>query len=416
MSVTGLREQRCFFQYLAGNSVTLTCVWMQRIAILWIAWELTQSFMWSGVISLLQLLPTILLGPVFGVHADRWPTAPAMIGVQLVFVALSLCIYALQIGEFMTIELLAFFAFSIGVTTAAHHPLRMALTPRLVTKPFLPKGIALDSMNFNVTRMLGPAIGGAVIAAWGVSAALLAGVLGYLPLIAALMFLPRSVSSRMRETKTSFREDAALAIDVIRADSRIVKSLLITAVFGFFARGFVELFPPIADGSFAQGASGAGYLMSAAGIGALFGAIILMTNVFPGAGQRQKLADASAIVSLICLASMIVPGQWHYALVAAGVMGFAGAVVGIVNQTAIQSNIPIEFQGRVMSIWTMLTVGSTALGALAYGAVSDLFSVVAASLVGALLGGVLMTYISVRGRKFDDSAAPLRRHPKSAKQ
>jgi MFS family permease len=297
MSVSELREHRHFFQYLAGNFTTLTCVWMQRVAILLITWDLTQSFMWSGVISLLQLMPTILLGPIFGVQADRWQTSSAMIIVQLIFFALALVIYILQVNELLSIEMLAMLALAIGVTTSAHHPLRMSLTPSLVSKTFLPKAIALDSINFNLTRMVGPAIGGTIIAKWGMAAALLVGVLGYLPLIVALSLLPRLASLQTGLATVSIRHDISQALEIIRADHRIRKALLVTVSYGLFARGFVELFPAIADGVFMRGATGAGHLMAASGLGAICGALFLTTRFYSSPDQRQRLADVSAIVS-----------------------------------------------------------------------------------------------------------------------
>ena len=123
-----------YLRYCAGNSVALTCIWMQRVAVLWLAWELSESTFWSSIVLAAQLVPTVIIGPLFGAVVDRVRIIPAMVKVQLVLAALTTSLFVLALADLVTVGVLIVFECLIGITVSAHQPLRMALVPAHVPK------------------------------------------------------------------------------------------------------------------------------------------------------------------------------------------------------------------------------------------------------------------------------------------
>ena len=188
-----------FRRYSLGSALALIGVWAQRTVLAWLSWDLTGAAVWVGVIAFCAFAPTILLAPVFGVWADRADLKRAALsiqGLQLIVTAVALALYltgALGLGP-LTVVALAY-----GVIMSAHHPVRMSLTPLLVQRANLPNAIAVTSMSFNLARLTGPALAGAVIADLGVGTALAFTFLCLCPqMVTLLMMRPQAPRDRAR--------------------------------------------------------------------------------------------------------------------------------------------------------------------------------------------------------------------------
>ena len=160
-------QSRNFRTYVFGTFFSLHGLWIQRIVVGWLGWELTGSATWVGILSFLLFAPTIVSGPLFGVVADRVDVRFAALCTQSLQFGLSLAMLILHIAGLTSIWSLAVLSMLIGTVTSAHHPLRMTMAPRLVDENALGNAVAITSVNFNFARLFGPAIGGVVIATYG---------------------------------------------------------------------------------------------------------------------------------------------------------------------------------------------------------------------------------------------------------
>lgn len=383
-----------YLRYCAGNSVALTCIWMQRVAVLWLAWELSESTFWSSVVLAAQLVPTVIVGPLFGAVADRVRIIPTMVKVQLVLAVLTTLLFVLALANLVTVGALIIFECLIGITVSAHQPLRMALVPALVPKTLMPRAIALDSMVFNLTRMIGPALAGLLIVMVDIPPVLLLGAIGNLVLALVIWSLRKDVAKRTTSSG-SFLSQLRDGWAVICDSRPVTKAFLLTGVFGFGGRAAVDLFPLFAATAFGREADGAGLLLSAAGLGAVSAAAFMaLQKELP-----KHIAEYLGVAGFAALWLMSQTENWLLGLACAATLGCAASIVGVANQSKIQLTIPDGFHGRIMGLWVMVGLGSTALGTIAYGVISDLTSLREASALISVIGILSIGAIFLRSEE-----------------
>ena len=174
MNLSSLKS-RNFRLYLAGNLFAVNAFWISRVTVGWIAWDLTGSASFVGLISLAYFLPALVAGPLFGVVTDRVNVRHAAMTTQSALLVLSLLLFAIHAAGILNEPQLAAFVAMAGLAMAAHSPIRMSLAPRLVRRDRVASVINIAAINFNLARLTGPAIGGWLIAQFSVGAALGAG-------------------------------------------------------------------------------------------------------------------------------------------------------------------------------------------------------------------------------------------------
>jgi MFS family permease len=285
-----------------------------------------------------------------------------------------------------------------GLVVSAHTPVRMSLAPRLVDRTSVASVITIGAINFNLARLTGPALGGWLIAVWGVSLALLVQMLCYLPFLFAIGLL------RPRERLSSGVKDEAFfsalnsGIRHVLKSPFICRALLITALYSFLIRGTLEILPVIADGLFNKGAAGLGLLTSSAGFGALLAG--MTKALMPGqtSGELPKYVLASALVGIALVSLLGLSNSWGFTLICISYLGFSSTLSGISIQTAIQIDLDDSLRGRVMSLWTMVGIGATAMGAIALGGLADYIGFTLAFGAGSALGIVVLATFALRLR------------------
>ena len=363
---------RNFRIYMMGNVFALNGIWMQRVTIGWIAWDLTSSSSFVGLIAFVSFAPTMITGPLFGVLIDRVEVKRAALITQslLLFLALTLFI-SFTMGVLKPV-LLAILTGLLGIVASAHNPVRMSLAPRLVDKGAVASLIALTAINFNIARLSGPAIGGWIIATWGIGATLSIQILCFLPYILALFLLqPREVIGT--KTKEPFLHSLRSGAIHVYRSPMIWQVLILTGFFSFIIRGTLEILPVLADGVFGKGPTGLGILTASAGIGALLAGMTKAILPSQPRGQLPRLALICAPVGIGLVPLLGYSTSWIFSVILVSLMGFMVSIAAISVQTAIQIELKDNMRGRVMSIWLMVGVGSAATGAGAIGLATDLF-------------------------------------------
>ncbi|MGB5346952.1 MAG: MFS transporter, partial [Woeseia sp.] len=221
MNSSALRN-RNYAIYLAGNTISLHGLWLYRVALGWFAWQLSHSELWVGIVAFTQFAPAVIFGPVFGVLADRFDRRAASILINSLSVLNMLLLGLLTAQGYIDIMALTLLSLMQGVLDGAHAPVRMSIVPNLVPRAQLHSAIALTSVAFNLSRFIGPAIAGVVIAGWGVAPAFVINGISYLSLIAALLIvklIPSGDPARIRKHPVAELVDGAryaFASDAIR--------------------------------------------------------------------------------------------------------------------------------------------------------------------------------------------------------
>ena len=362
---------RDFRIYLVGNLFASNALWMQRVTVGWIAWDLTSSAAFVGFVAFANFAPSMIAGPLFGVLIDRVQVKQAALITQFLSFVIALGFYVFFVfGILDELVILLLSAFS-GLIVSAHAPVRMSLAPRLVDRASVASVVTLGAINFNLARLTGPAVGGSLIAFWGVSAALFIQVLCYLPFLFAINLLQPRERSSSETSKEAFLTALNSGIRLVRKSPLIFQALLITALYSFLIRGALELLPVIADGLFSKGATGLGLLTSCAGFGALLAGMVKALLPSQITGGIPKYVFASVLIGIAVMPLVGLSNSWMLTLLCISYLGFTGTLSGISLQTAIQIELEDNFRGRVMSLWTMAGISGSAAGAIALGALTD---------------------------------------------
>lgn len=364
-----------FRLYLFGSFIALNGLWIQRIIIGWLAWEISNSPFYVGIAAFLSLAPTIFSGPIFGVLIDR---ANIKVAFFLSYSAMILCssiLFFLILTDLLTIKSLLLICLFIGIIASAAHPIRMSLAPRLIDETQVPSLVALTAVNFNTSRLIGPAIGGFLIQYLGASGTILISIFTYLPVMVFIMFVkPRDLISDDKNRSLIF--DFFEGIKLIFSNSVIKFSIVLSGLTAFVGRGVLETLPLISEGVFSQGPTGLGLITASAGAGALFSSIAKALGKAEISGTNISNSTLFAALTIPIVVLLIgYANSFLISLFLIFILGFLATTIGISIQSKIQLELKDVFRGRVMSIWIMINMGSAAFGSIIFGLVSDYLSI-----------------------------------------
>jgi MFS family permease len=385
--------------FTIGSLIATIGTWVQRVAVGWLAWELTHSETWLGILAFADLFPVLVAGPFAGALADRLDRLKGARLLQALVIVQSLILTVLTYTGQMTIELLVALTFILGVIGTANQPFRTAIIGDLVTKNELPAAIAINSMTWHGSRFLGPAVAGALILYAGVVPAFLSNAIAHVAMIAALNRVrvppPAGEARSYRELPKEILEGMRYAV----SHPVIGPALFLLLCSSFFGRPVMEFLPAFADAVFQRGAQGLAWLTSAGGLGAMFSGVWL-------ASRRDMTGIVSAMVAnlafLAAALTAFVATDWFWLGVVAIIpAGFAIVVGGITIQTLIQSAVERQLRGRVLSTYGLVWLGGPALGSLVVGLASELFSLRLLIGIGAAMCLVAWAWGLTRRRAID---------------
>ncbi|HZS90188.1 MAG TPA: MFS transporter [Chloroflexota bacterium] len=380
--LAGLFINRDFAVYTAGAFVSATGSWFQVVGLGWLVVSEggRQAGFWLGLVGFASLIPVLLLGLVGGLLADLISRRRLLLITQLVNASVLLLLAYLTATGRATIGVILTFATVMGIISALTWPTWQAVINDMVEPRDLARAIALNSARFNLTRVVGPAVGGGLLTligpAWcfAANAATAFGVTGSL---LSIRFRPRPQRSR-----EGLRQALLGGLIYARETPRALTLLLATSALGVFGLPYNSFLPAFAKDILRAGPGGLGLLLTAVGVGALFGAV---ASGMAWAVEQRRLVLCGAL-ALFGLADLLFSAS-HWlplSLLMLSVLGFAMLLYLASANTMLQSEVPPAVLGRLMGIWVIVTSGTTPLGSLAIGALSAATGVQAA--VG--LGGV----------------------------
>ena len=361
-------RHRNFRLFFGGQSISLIGTWMTRIATAWLVYRLTKSALLLGTVSFVGQIPTFLLAPFAGVLVDRLNRRHVLVWTQTLAMVQSLALAWLTLSHRITIhDVLALSAFQ-GMINAFDMPGRQAFMVQMVeNRADLSNAIAINSSMVNLARLLGPSLAGMVIAATNEGWCFLIDGVSYIAVIISLLMMRVHVAQIKRAT-TSMFEQMREGWQYVSSFVPIRNILLLFALVSLMGIPYVVLMPVFAAQVLGGGPHTLGFLMGAAGVGALISALsLVLRKSVRGLIKMIPIAAASFGVGLILF------GMSHVVWISFVLMtavGF-GMMQGITaSNTIIQTLVPEEMRGRVMSYYMAAFVGMSPFGSLMAGSLA----------------------------------------------
>jgi MFS family permease len=382
-------RSRNYRLYFFGQSLSLIGTWMQRTAVYWLVYEVSDSAFILGITVFCAQFPSFLFSIVGGVVSDRYNRFRVLLGTQLASLlqALALAWLAYQ-GNFELWHILLLTAL-LGAINAFDVPARQAMVYDMVDRPeHLPNAIALNSSMVNVARLIGPALAGVVLARFGAEICFLWNGFSFMAVIISLLFmkLPAMVRS---ERATTIAADLREGFYYLRTTPEISNVMLMLAGISLLALPFITLLPIYAREIFHGDASTFGLLNSFVGLGAVSGALFL-ASMKPGTDLKKVLFRCTLLFALGLL-SFAYMESFPIALGFVALSGFGMMAQTTLSNTLIQTTVAPVMRGRVISYYAMAFFGMQPIGGLLVGG--------AAEVIGApltlLLQGIATVMIAI---------------------
>lgn len=378
-----LFEGGLFPQYMTG--------WIQRVGMGWLAWQLTESPTWLGIIAAADLAPMLVLAPFAGAVADRLEPLRLIRLAQMLLMVQAILMAALTAAGWMRIEFLFALALFNGLVYPFHSTARQSIIPSTVPREDFSSAVAVDSACFHSNRFIGPTLAAFIIPAFGVTGAFVAHVIGSFISVGAFHALQLPPPDRSRRSRGNLFGDVGQTFVYAWNHQAIRPLLLILLCASFFVRPVQDMLPGFAEAVFKGDAQTLAWLTSAMGVGALLGAMHVAMR-----GGTRGLTNF---------------GMFGYACTAIGGLGFAATqnlfvgmafvfvagyglnVMSTCVQALMQLAVDDHIRGRVLSLYLLIYRGVPAIGALMIGIGAEVYGLQWAQGVGAVLCVLMIAVI-----------------------
>ncbi len=392
----GVLRNAPFRRYIIGSAISDTGTWMQVMAQGYVMSTLTNSAVMLGLANLFAGLPMLLLTPVGGSAADRFDKRKILLITQFVQIALAIAIGLLLMSHRIQIWHIFVFATILGMSNSFEMPTLSALVPELVGREQIQNGISLDRSVFHGSRVVGPYIGGKLIAKLGMASAFFANAISFVALIIALLSLPRrSEGSKEEEErrasgiKDGFRyvagDKPSLAMLGVIATQAVFIFPIITVMMPLYVKDVLGL-----------GADQLGTLMGASAIGSLVGSLFLIG--LPR-DKRILLMLACALGAMGAVFGLSRGPSFHFATALLIINSLGMATNFGLASTIVQERAPDHLRGRVSAVFMLSFVGLMPLAGLGVTSLSDAIGMRTALAIAAVGYGVITFFILLRIRK-----------------
>lgn len=405
---------RNFRLYFFGQSISLIGTWMQKTAVSWVVYSVTQSKIMLGVTVFATLFPSALFSLFGGIVADRYDRFKVLLTTQVISLvqAILLTLAVVYYKEHVVVEIIVLSAV-LGIINGFDVPARQSLVYELVEhKEDLPNALALNSSMVNLSKLIGPALAGFILEKFGNQVCFGINAASFLPVLACLMLMKlpkfKAKSKVGRNLINEFREGFAF----IKNSSTISSTIVFAGLMSLFVLPYTTLTPVFAKDIFNGNAATLGVIDGIIGLGAFVGAIYL-ASLKPGADLSRVLAINTMIFGL-GLSAFSYTTNYPLALVFAAIGAIGMMSVITISNTIIQLNVTQALRGRVISFFVMVFTAMLPLGSLLVGAISHFVGVQKTVLIQGIIAiGLSLLYGRYLKRERLDQAreATLERQP-----
>jgi MFS family permease len=403
------RNYRLFF---VGQAVSLVGTWMQQVAQGWLVLTLSGDPFWLGVVATAQFLPVMVLGLFAGILADVLPKRQTLMAVQAVMMVLAVILTVLTATGVIEVWMIIVLALLLGCANAVDMPVRQSFAIEMVGPRDVGNAVAINSAMFNGARVVGPALAGLTIGAFGMAPAFAINAMSFLAVIVALWLMhddelhrPRLVP-RPRSIGAVF-DNLHEGLSFVRHTPVVLLAVTTVGLVATFGMNFQVVIPPLAQDALGSDAAGYGFLMTASGLGALAAAVFLVINGRP----RPIRIALGAIVLGVASIALAMSTSYPLSLLLMVPVGAGGIAMAATANATIQVAVPDGLRGRVMAVYTTVFSASMPVGGLLMGILASSLGILPAILIGGLLSlatglAALAWYRRLAGRSMAAPAVP----------
>jgi MFS family permease len=398
-------SQRNFRLFWFGQSISLVGSGMQSVGQAWLVLQLTHSAWQLGLVGALQALPILLFTLFGGVFADRWPKRRVLLVTQTAAMLQALALWALIVSGAIQLWHLYLLALLLGLTNSLDRPARQAFVVEMVGREHLLNAVALNASLGNLARIIGPGLGGVIIAASSVTLLFLLNGLSFLAVLAGLALIdPRALHAQPHlageVARSAVWRSAMEGLRYVWGSALLKLVILVAGLVLLFGSNFNVVLPLFASDLLRSGAQGFGALSAAVGAGSLLAALWLAWRTPQPSPARILLGTLLfALLEVAFAISRFFP----LSLLLIAAVGFTETAFAELAVTLVQSSAPDALRGRVMSVYILFFDGSLPLGYMLMGWLSAQFGPALALLTGAglclLVTGVGLVFSRVNARQ-----------------
>jgi predicted MFS family arabinose efflux permease len=364
-------RHRAYAIYLITDFLSNCGQWAFRVGVGWLAWDLTHSGFWLGVVAMMAALPFFTILPIAGAIADRTNKLSIIKTTRSVGIGFTLLLFALTITETIEIYTLCVLTFFIAVNQTFTQPVRMTMAPSLVPPEDIAPAIGINAGMQSSARFIGPTIGGLMIASLGVGSVFILNSFSFAIAVVGLMNIKLTFDERSTGARAGIVADIVEGVRYAFRHPTIGPMITILFVVSISTRAFLELFPGFNDEIFNKGPQGLGTLMSAVGVGGILGSIFISNF------SRSKALFFLSFFLMATTACLDILFAWTDSFEIA-----VGAVVGLgfcitcwqsTTTVLVQTSVEGRMRARVMSIYALTFRACSSLGAMIMGGASHFF-------------------------------------------
>ncbi len=398
-------RHKSFRWYWFGMAVSTTGTWMQNAAQPWLAYKLTDSAFLLSLVGALQFTPVLLFSLFAGVLIDRFNKKSILYITQISSLVITLAVAVLVATGRIAYWHLLVSSTLTGFVNTFDATARQAFVIELVGREDLTNGIALNSAQFNLARILGPALAGVIMAGWNISACFFINAASFAAMLVSLVFIkPMAVEKKEIRIDNIFR-NIGDGLKFIFGKPVLLMPILFLFIAATFAMNLNVLIPVFSEKVLGQAETGYGFLMSMGGVGALAGALTMA--VVSKGGVKNAFVFVFPLIVGVLVAAVGFTNIYALAAAAIAVMSFLYMIFMASVNTTIQLNSTNEYRGRAMSVYSLVMSGSAPLGNLFAGAVAEGWGPGAAFIAcGGVIVVALVPLYYLQKRKGVSVAAP----------
>ncbi|MGH9173606.1 MAG: MFS transporter, partial [Vicinamibacterales bacterium] len=378
-----------------SNIMTQTGQWMQQVATGWLVLELTDSPTWLGMVGFARGIPMLIMSLPAGVLADRVDRRKLLVTAQVTAAGLATLLAVLVATGLVEAWHVLALAFLSGSTMSFIFPTRQALVPGLVPRERLANAVALNSAGQNSTRVFGPSLAGILIGLVGTAicfAIQAVGLIGAAIMSVRLRVPPRDEGAG--RARASARENLVEGLRYIARTPRLKGLIGLAAIPTVLALPYMQMLPVIARDELGTGSAGLGLLMTASGVGALTGSLVVAA-IGSQLRERGSLQIVTAGLFGVMVAIFAFSPWFPLSLLLVAVTSGVSSVYMSLNNTVLQMSVADEFRGRVLSVYLM-TWGLMPFGTLPMGLLADAYGAPVAVATGGLASTLLVLMMAAR--------------------
>lgn len=380
-----------------GAFISTTGTWMQTVAQSWLVFSMTQSAFLLGLDAFLGTVPIILFSLFGGVAADRFDRRKMLMTSQVLQMTFALVLVGLIVSGKVEVWHIFILSFLTGTAQSIGGPAYQALLPVLVKRDHIPNAIAMNSLQFNLARVIGPVLAGLALASYGPAVCFALNGMSFIAVIITLLMVQGSMIPQNQGVRESFLRDLRAGFAFMEKNRTLIHLSFIGFASTFFGIPIVTMLPVVARDVFHLGAQGYSWILTASGAGSVCGALIVAAS-----GHIHRKGKLALWFQLAFAGFLIIFALSQHLWLSVLMVFCAGAsLLGVVAMTSslVQLATSEAMRGRVVSIFMLAFRGGMPLGNLTAGYMAEVFSVRTALALNAVaLGAVALTFLIPRTR------------------